>query len=124
MQRGSRTNSRRCSEQATIDSTCSGVLADLGLGSTALESDLVDLGLDDLGLEKALSGGLDENIHADIDGSSGEDENLTEAAIEIAQPSTTPPKPPTSGVFALLVMNSLILPKICVLTFFLESVSI
>lgn len=93
--------SRRQSEQATIDSTCGGVLADLGLGSTALESDLVDLGLDDLGLEKALSGGLDENLTGEFDASSGEDENVVDAGIEVAQPSTTPPKRPASGNVSL-----------------------
>ncbi|XP_034232086.1 uncharacterized protein LOC117640017 isoform X3 [Thrips palmi] len=97
LQRNART-SRRQSEQATIDSTCGGVLADLGLGSTALESDLVDLGLDDLGLEKALSGGLDENLTGEFDASSGDDENIVDAGIEVAQPSTKAPKRPASDV--------------------------
>lgn len=96
LQRGART-SRRQSEQATIDSTCGGVLADLGLGSTALESDLVDLGLDDLGLEKALSGGLDENLTGEFEASSGEEEHVVDASIEVVQPSTIPPKRPASG---------------------------
>ncbi|XP_052128919.1 uncharacterized protein LOC113209675 isoform X2 [Frankliniella occidentalis] len=97
VQRGGRT-SRRRSEQATIDSTCGGVLADLGLGSTALESDLVDLGLDDLGLVKALGGGLGENLGGDFPASSGDDENMGDTRVEVAQPSTLPPKPPTSDV--------------------------
>ncbi|KAJ1523755.1 hypothetical protein ONE63_001588 [Megalurothrips usitatus] len=93
--RGGRT-SRRRSEQATIDSTCGGVLADLGLGSTAL--DLVDLGLDDLGLENSLSGGLDENLTGDFEASSGEEGSICDAGIEFIRPSTIPPKPPSSDV--------------------------
>lgn len=78
-------------EVATIDSTCGGMLADLGLASTAIgQSDLVDLGLEDLGLEKALSG--------DFDASSGEDENGADVSYQVAQPSSPPSKRPASDV--------------------------
>ena len=74
-------------------------MAYLGLAPTAIgQSDLVELGLEDLGLEKALSGGLDDDLTGDFDASSGEDENVLDASYDVVQPSIPPAKHPTPGM--------------------------